>query len=53
MTNYSYKKEDLDKNNNNNENKSEKYKGVTQEDIDREMQMRLEGGWETKYKFKK
>ena len=33
--------------------KSEKYKGVTQEDIDREMQMRLEGGWETKYKSSK
>ena len=53
MTNYSYKKEDLDKNNNNNENKSEKYKGVTQEDIDNEMKMRLEGGWKTKVKSSK
>ena len=47
MTNYSYKKEDLDKTNND-ENKSDKYKGITQEDIDREMQLRLEGGGETK-----
>ena len=40
---YSYKKEDLDKTNND-ENKSEKYKGISKEDIDREMQLRLEGG---------
>ena len=49
MTNYSYKKEDLDKSNND-ENKPEKYKGISKEDIDREMQLRLEGGWTTKIK---
>ncbi len=30
--------------------KSEKYKGISKEDIDREMQLRLEGGWTTKIK---
>ena len=29
---------------------SEKYKGVSQEDIENEMQMRSEGGWNTKIK---
>ena len=49
MNSYSHKKEDLDKSNNK-ENKSEKYRGISKEDIDREMQLRLEGGWTTKIK---